>query len=340
MTTKPNMRDVARAADVSLSTVWMVINKKAGVSRQTAARVLQAVDELGYVVKSGRRRAEAARTVGLLIEESSIPAISDVFYGDIIRGIQAEADALGYQVVLSVFKRETPDPQNLRPTPPEQLSGLVIANDGDITPAAVKDLLSPAMPVVLIESHFDDARLACVLGDNFYAGYEIAKHVLDLGHRHIAVLKGPTKYSSLVDRLRGCLAAIAERKLSVPEAWLPEPIRGHPLKGYMQMREILAGAELPTAVIAISDKTALGAMEAIREFGLRIPDDISMASIDNTGESAFARPPLTTVHIPKYEIGVLALRKLHDIIEGRNTLPYKSVVYSELVVRESTRRVN
>lgn len=338
-TTKPNMRDVAKAADVSLSTVWMVINKKSGVSRKTAERVHQVIDEIGYVVKSGARRAaEPTRTIGLLIEESSIPAISDVFYGDIIRGIQAEAQVLGYQVVLSVFKRETSSPSNFR-SPPEKLSGLVIANDGDITPVAVKDLLSPTMPVVLIESHIDDVKLACVLGDNFYAGYEIAKHVLDLGHRRIAVLKGPTKYSSLVDRLRGCLAAIAERKLNVPEAWLPEPIRGHPLKGYMQMREILAGDDLPTAVIAISDKTALGAMEAIREFGLRIPDDISIVSIDNTRESAFARPPLTTVHIPKYEIGILALRKLHDIIEGRNMLSYKSVVYSELIVRESTQSV-
>ncbi len=334
------MRDVAQAADVSLSTVWMVVNEKPGVSRKTAERVRQVIDELGYVVKSGARRApQPARTISLLIEENSIPAISDVFYGDIIRGIQAEADALGYQLVLSVFKRGAPSLAEDHAL--ERSAGLIIANDGDIRPSMIKQLISPTLPVVLIESHIADAKLACVLGDNFYAGYQIAKHILDLGHRRIAVLKGPTKYSSLVDRLRGCLAAIAERKLSVPAAWLPEPIRGHPLKGYMQMREILTGAgdNLPSAVIAISDKTALGAMEAIREFGFCIPADVSIASIDNTKESAFSRPPLTTVQIPKYEIGVLALRKLQDIIEGRNTLSYKSVVYSELVLRESTRRV-
>ncbi len=337
------MRDVARAADVSLSTVWMVVNEKPGVSRKTAERVRQVIGELDYVVKSGGRRAsEPVRTIGFMIEESSIPAISDVFYGDIIRGIQAEADELGYQLALSVFKREAHSVAGDRLSPLKQISGLVIANDGDIRPAAIMELVSPTLPIVLIESHISDAKLSCVLGDNFYAGYEITNHVLDLGHRRVAVLRGPTKYSSLVDRLRGCLAALAERKLSVPEAWLPEPIRGHPLKGYMQMREILAGSDdnPPTAVIAISDKTALGAMEAIREFGLRIPEDISIASIDNTRESAFSRPPLTTVQIPKFEIGVLALRKLHDIIEGRNTLPYKSVVYSELVLRESTRRID
>jgi LacI family transcriptional regulator len=116
---------------------------------------------------------------------------------------------------------------------------------------------------------------------------------------------------------------------------MPEPVSGHPLKGYIQMREILELSDYPTAVVAISDKTAFGAMEAIREAGLSIPGDIAIGSIDNTIESGYTRPPLTTVHIPKYEIGVLALRKLHWMIEGNETIPVKSIVYSELVVRQS-----
>ena len=110
---------------------------------------------------------------------------------------------------------------------------------------------------------------------------------------------------------------------------------GHPLKGYVQMKEILEQLEYPTAVIAISDKTAFGAMEAIREAGLKIPDDIAIASIDNTLESGYTRPPLTTVNIPKFEIGVLALQKLHRLIQGEDTIPVKTIVYSELIVRES-----
>ena len=319
----------------------MVVNEKPGISPKTAAKVRNVIDDQGYVVKANRQsKPEQGQSIGLLIEESSIPAISDVFYGDIIRGFQAEAEELGYQVVLSVFDRQRQNLRHDRSSFLAQVSGLVIANDGDIEPATVKSFLTPDLPVVLIESHIDDYKVSCVLGDNFAAGYEIATHILQLGHRRIAVLRGPTKYSSLVDRVRGCLSAIAEQGLSVPDKWKPAPIRGHPLKGYMQMKEILSCGELPTAVIAVSDKTALGAMEAIREYGLQIPQDISIASIDNTKESGFARPPLTTVHIPKYEIGVLGLRKLHEIIEGRNNLSYKTVVYSELVVRDSTRRID
>jgi DNA-binding LacI/PurR family transcriptional regulator len=333
---KPNMRDVAEAADVSASTVWMVIHNKPGVSSKTSQKVWKTIDDLGYTVKNNLDKKKSTETLGLLIEQSTIPAISDVFYGDIIRGFQAEAEEFGYQVILSMFDRSKQSLGNIRSNLMPQISGLVIANDGDITPETIQELQSPRLPIVLVESHIENHQLTCVLGDNFMAGYKITRHILELGHRDIAILKGPTKYSSLVDRLRGCLAAIAEAGLTVPKDWMPEPIQGHPLKGYMQMRDILSTSKLPTAVIAISDKTALGAMEAIREANLHIPSDISIGSIDNTHESGYARPPLTTVHIPKFEIGVLAFRKLHDIIEGRNTIPLKSSVYSELIIREST----
>ncbi|MBK9746562.1 MAG: substrate-binding domain-containing protein [Chloroflexi bacterium] len=331
---KTTMRDVAQAAEVSATTVWMVAHNKPGIPAETIKKVRAAMEKLAYVVKP-EEISTKTDSVGLLIEQSSIPAISDVFYGDVIRGFQAEADYLGYHVVLSTFDRTTQDLDLLQTGFAQNVSGFVVANDGDIPPDMVMQIKIPNVPVVLIETYIEGQALPAVLGDNFIAGYKIARYMLDQGHRKIAILKGPSKYSSLVDRFRGCLAAMAEANVLPPAAWMPEPVHGHPLKGYVQMQEILALPEHPTAVIAISDKTALGAMEAIREAGLSIPRDIAIGSIDNTLESAYARPPLTTVHIPKYEIGVLAMRKLHRLIEGNETIPFKSVVYSELIVRES-----
>jgi LacI family transcriptional regulator len=328
------MRDVARAADVSASAVWMVIHNKPGVAPETAKRVWDKIAELGYVVKENNHD-QSAHTVGLLIEKGSIPAMMDSFYGDIIRGFQSEAQRSGYQVNLMMFDRTTESLDILKRGIMKTVSGLVVANDGDITPEMVIQLKAPNVPVVLVENHIDDQRLPCVLGDNFTAGYMVTQHMLNLGHRDIAVLPGPTKYSSLVDRLRGCRAALAEAGLLIPAEWMPKPVSGHPLKGYVQMKEILALERYPTAVIAISDKTALGAMEAIKEEGLRIPDDIAIASIDNIVESAYTRPPLTTVHIPKLEMGVLAFQKLRQLINSENDIPVKSIVYSELIVRES-----
>ncbi len=326
------MRDIASAADVSVTTVWMVIHNKPGISPDTAEKVWSVIHDLDYKPRKfdGNSQLE---TVGLLIEQSSIPAISDVFYGDVIRGVQSEAERLGMRVVLSVFDRNKRgfDLNGLI----RDVRGVVVANDGDLPAQTVLQLIARDLPVVLVESYIADHELPCVLGDNFMAGYQITRHMLNLGHRDIAVLKGPSKYSSLVDRLRGCMAAMAEEQLLFPPEWMPEPLSGHPLKGYVQMQEILALDRRPTAVIAISDKTAFGAMDAIREAGLRIPDDIAIGSIDNTRESQFTRPPLTTVHIPKYEIGMLAMRKLNNIIMGEAPTVFKSVVYSELIVRQS-----
>jgi DNA-binding LacI/PurR family transcriptional regulator len=331
---KPTMRDVAAAAKVSATTVWMVVHNKPGIPPETVEKVWAAMDKLSYVVKVENNGSKIG-SVGLLIEQSSIPAISDVFYGDVIRGFQAEAKRLGYYVLLSTFDRNTQDLDLLKMGFAQNVAGLVVANDGDIHPETIIQLKLPNIPVVLIESYIEGQTFHSILGDNFMAGYKIARYMLEQGHRKIAVLKGPAKYSSLVDRFRGCLAAMAEANILPPTEWIPEPVSGHPLKGYIQMKEILECAEYPTAVIAISDKTAFGAMEAIREAGLSIPGDIAVGSIDNTMESGYTRPPLTTVHIPKYEIGVLALRKLHRLIEGDDAIPVKSIVYSELIVRES-----
>jgi LacI family transcriptional regulator len=328
------MRKVAKAAKVSPTTVWMVIHNKPGIAQETVQRVWATIADLDYEVKSAINDSHG-ESVGLLIEQNSVPMISDVFYGEIIRGFQTEAERLGYHIVLSMFDRANGNIDILKRGFTQKVSGFVVANDGDITPQMVIQLESLSIPIVLIENHIDEQRLPCILGDNFMAGYQIVRHLLKLGHRKIALLKGPTKYSSLVDRLRGCMAALAEAKLIVPIEWMPEPVSGHPLKGYVQMKEILEQGEYPTAVIAISDKTAFGAMEAIREIGLKIPDDIAIASIDNTLESAYTRPPLTTVNIPRYEMGVLALQKLHSLIQGEDTIPVKTIVYSELIVRES-----
>jgi len=336
---KPSLRDVAREAKVSTSAVWMAIHNKPGIGPETFRRIWETISLLGYTVKSTSVDQDV-HTVGLLIEKSSIPAIMDSFYGDVISGFQAEAQRSGYHVNLMMFDRANELTSIFKNGFIKSLAGLAVANDGDITPEMVIQLEATNLPVILIESHLDSEKLPCVIGDNFTAGYIATQHLLGLGHRAIAVLPGPKKYSSLVDRLRGCRAALAEVGLLIPPEWLPQPQSGFPLKGYQQMKEILALDHHPTAIVAVSDKTAIGAMEAIREAGLRIPEDIAIASIDNITESAYCRPPLTTVHIPKREMGILAFQRLHHLITNDHDIAVKNIVYSELIVRESSGRVS
>jgi len=333
------MRDVARQAGVSLSAVSLVVNGKPGVSPEIREHVQQIISNLGYkntlTTDNGSSQA-----VGLLIEKSSMPVIVDSFYGEIIRGFQTEAQRMGYHIVLSMFDRNVDNLDELCSSLESKVKGLVVANDGDITPEMIGQLQSIRIPLVLVENHILNQKIPTVIGDNFMAGYAIMRHVLDYGHQAVAVLKGPTKYSSLVQRLLGIYAAAGEAGIVIPPEWMPKPVSGHPHKGYMQMQEILRLPHRPTAVVAISDKTALGAMEAIKEHGLRIPEDISIASIDDIAESAYTRPPLTTIRIPKYEMGVVAFDKLQRLIQGELELPVQSIVYSDLIVRESCLNLN
>lgn len=338
-TRRSNIRDVAAAANVSPSAVSLVIRGRPGVGAKTRERVWAAVTELGYEVPAAAAAASAAQApaVCLLIEKGAMPAALDVFYGDIIRGFQAEAQRLGYQVFLHMYDAGADTADLLRATLPEGARGLVVANDGDIRPDLVDQMLGAALPVVLIENHVPHTPLRCVLGDNYEAGYVVTRHLLEGGHRSLAILRGPAKYSSLTDRLRGAFAAAGEAGVRVPAAFLPDPVSGHPRKGYVQMRQILAlgETERPTAVVAVSDKTAIGAMEAIREAGLRIPDDIAIVGIDDVGESAYTEPPLTTFRIPRNLMGTIAMRTLHHVIGGEEEPVAKTIVYGELVVRGS-----
>jgi len=331
---RPSMRDVADAASVSVSAVSLVVRGKPGVAAETRERVWEAISQLGYTVAAPENGKSL--TVGLLIERSSMPVILDIFYGDVIRGIQSEAQRLGYQVLLHMFDHAAESLESLGSSLSGEVDGLLVANDGDITPEMIIQLEMLQVPMMLVESYLPGQQLPCVLGDNFTAGYTVMRHLLDLGHRSIAILRGPRKYSSLMDRLKGCLAAAAEAGIIIPAEYMPHPVSGHPQKGYVQMREILRLPERPTAVVAISDKTAFGAMEAIKEEGLRIPDDIAIAGIDDVSESAYTRPPLTSVRIPRMEMGVLAMQKLHRLVSGEPEVAVKSVVYSDLVVRKSS----
>jgi DNA-binding LacI/PurR family transcriptional regulator len=332
---RSNIRDVAAAANVSPSAVSLVIRGRPGVAATTRERVWAAVEELGYQVPTtitiARRQA-----VCLLIEKGTMPVLLDVFYGDILRGFQAEAQRLGYQVLLHMYDSSADTLALLTQSLPDEAKGLVIANDGDVRPEVVSQLQQFELPLVLIENQAPNHRLDCVLGDNFEGGYAVTRHLLDLGHRRLAILRGPTKYSSLVERFRGSLAAVAEAGLLVPPECMPQPVSSHPKKGYLQMRELLALPERPTAVVAVSDKTAFGAMEAIKEAGLRIPDDVAVVGIDDVAESAYAHPPLTTFHIPRHDMGVLAMRKLQHLIKADRGPTAKTVVHGELIVREST----
>lgn len=331
----PTMRDIAAASGVSLSTVSLVINGKTGVRSDRRERVLKAIKELGYTVDGRQNGAVETKVFGLLMESLSEASRSEGFYTRIVSGIEETAYQLGYQVLMHFFRPDIDPINSIRELMGRDIGGLIIANDGDVTPEVIRKIAEAGLPMVLVEN-FQSIPIHSVTADNFTAGRIMTEHLINLGHRRIGALGGPEKYSSLRDRMRGHLTAMVENNLSSEPSLRPAPTSGHPRKGYVQMQQLLALPEPPTAVFAVSDRAAFGAMDAIKDAGLTIPDDISVVGIDDVRDSAYSTPPLTTFSVPKYELGRTAVTILHNLVLGNTLAPARTVLLGKLEARQST----
>jgi LacI family transcriptional regulator len=328
------MRDVAAAAGVSLSTVSLVVNGKPGVAPNRRERVIRVIKELGYTADSRVISPVETKVFGLLMESLSEASRSEGFYTRIVSGIEETAYELGYQVLLHVYRPDIDPIHSLRELMGRDIDGLIIANDGDVTPQVIRKISEAGVQMVLIEN-FQSFPIHSVTADNYTAGRVMTEYLIKLGHTRIGALGGPAKYSSLRDRMRGHIITMIEHGLPVDPALQPPPVSGNPRKGYVQMQQLLALPEPPTAVFAVSDRAAIGAMEAIKDAGLRIPDDISVVGIDDVRDSAYSTPPLTTFSVPKYDLGRVAIFILHDLISGKLIPPARTVLLGKLVERQS-----
>ncbi len=330
MAHRPTVKDVADDAGVSLATVSLVLNGRAGVSAETRQRVQAAIERLGYQ-RRGQRPA-----IGLLIERLSVPAYSDPLVGLMIHGVEIEASQRGYHVLLASVERGSADLPAM--VVEQQVGGLVVVGGGDLSDAYIRTLADTGMPLVLVDNYVNGLMLPCVLGDNVTGAYLATRHLIELGHERIALLEGPRKYKTLTERREGYLRAMDEAGLAVDPTLLVQPLHVSPRKGYHEAQQLLAlpSRQQPTAIVAISDKTALGALEALKEAGVRVPDDVALVGFDDVSESALVSPSLTTVRLPAREMGEAAVQRLAGLMDGADTTPAKTVLYTELIVRHSS----
>ena len=328
------MRDVARMAGVPLSAVPLVVANRPGVAEGRRQRVQAAMKQLGYVAAVPRPRR--GPRIGLVIEALRVPVLTDIFYGEVIAGIQAEAQARGCSVWLQVFDETAQSIEAIIRAARAECDGLILANGGELTDARIDRLVASGIPLVLVDNHVLGRALHCVLVDNLGAGYAATQHLIQLGHKRIAMMTGPRRYRNLVDRVDGYLDALADAGLAAGPALMPAPPAYEERKGEAQMQALLALPEPPTAVVAVSDKTAFGALGVLQRAGLRVPEDMSLTSIDDVVDAATTVPALTTVAVPKCEMGAEAVQRLLALLEDPATPPRKTVLYTCLVERAST----
>lgn len=325
------IRDVARRAGVSVATVSRVVNRSNHrVNPQTRRRVQAAVRQLGYqanvIAQSLKQRA--SRTIALIV-----PDISNPFYPAIARGIEDAARQRGYAVLLcNTYEELARERAYLQLLRKRWVDGLIFATAGSNT-AHLRALRRERLPVVLVARDVDGEDIDAVLVDNFRGGYDAATHLIRLGHTRIACLAGPSSLRSAAERRRGYVRALAAAGLPAPEALLVEgdfTAAG----GRAAMQTLLARGPF-TAVVAANDLVAIGAMEALRAAGRRVPEDVAVVGFDDITFASVVSPALTTVAQPKYRMGQLAMERLFDLLRGREPAERRIVLEPQLVVRES-----
>lgn len=306
---KVTLHDVARAAGVSTASASLALNDREGVSSETRQRVRDVAKELGYLRFGKRSETTQPPTINVVIERLPVAPMSDPFNKPILLGIESAARRHGYRIAMEfVTPDDHPDQASWRRGGAE---GLLILGGGDLKPSWIQEAIDAGMPLVMVDNVIPGLDLPSVVPDNLAGAYSATRHLLEAGHERIGFIRGPSKYWTLSERLAGYMLALAHAGRWPAQALVPPRVSHGDEKGYGEMLQLLDLPEPPTAVLAVSDKAAIGAYRAIAERGLAIPRDISVVGFDDIELGRALNPPLTTVHVSGEQVGRVAFERLY-----------------------------
>jgi LacI family transcriptional regulator len=304
------------------------------ISQETRQRVLEAARQLNYYPTAAAQSLASGKTkrIGLILGEGQERLAADAFLPSFLQGITASVHQRGYLLVLQLAEDVPSHEAYARLIHEQQVDGLILSGPTTDDPL-LRQLTEERYPLIL-HGRLEGNSLPSVDVDNYAGAYQAVNHLVAAGHRRIGFISNaPLSYAGTQDRFAGYQQALSEHDLPQDDelirtaAFLPE-------SGKVAMEELISIPNPPEAVFAASDVVALGAMTAIHQAGLRIPEDIAVVGFDDIFLAAHASPPLTTVRVPAYGLGWTAAEILIRFIEGENDVA-SVTLETELVVRES-----
>lgn len=307
------MRDIAQAAGVSMATVSLVLNGKAGISEATRLRVTEAADALGYDTIA-RRTNGRPPTISILIEHLPTAPTSDPFNRHVLASIESEARRAGYRTVIE-FATEEDGPATGH-WAGNWAAGVLILGGGDLKPEWIASALEAKLPVVIADHFIPGVQVPTVVPDNFAGAYAITRYLVTAGHTRIGFLRGPSKYWTLEERRGGYLLAMQQDGLGPPPELVPPRVSHGHEKGFGETIALLDLPDPPTAIFAVSDQAAVGAYRAIASRGLAVGEDISVVGFDDIEVARMLTPPLTTVRNSGTDLGRVAFGRLLGMMRG------------------------
>lgn len=307
------------------------MNNSGPVNGETRRRIEEAADALNYVPNSAARSLITARThtLGVLL-----PDLYGEFFSEVIRGIDQTARSGEYHLLVSSSHNEQPDIEASLKAMRGRVDGLIVMSP-HVSAAVLAKSLPSTLPAVLLNCAVEGKSFDSVVIDNRSGASAMVRHLLELGHRRIAVIKGTANNFDSNERQAGYQVLMQEAGTYDPAFEVDGEFTEE--SGYRATQRLLELSPRPTAIFAFNDSMAAGALSALQEKGIRVPEDISVAGFDDVSLARYLNPPLTSVRVPIASLGSHAMDRLLEAIRSENKHQRKSrTLETTLVVRRST----
>lgn len=326
-----SIKDIARAASVSHSTVSRALRNSPLVNLQTAEKIRRIAKENNFRVSAVGRSLATGRThsIGIVVT-----TITDPFIAEVVTSVEETANARGFSVVLANSKGDADREMKVVQSIEERRVDGILVLSSRVGSVYMPLLAEMKIPIVLINSQHPGDFVYSLTIDNLEASQAAVRFLIQLGHRKIAYISDKFGLQSDTERLLGYRRSLEGSGLK----FRPEFIVSGDADaegGMHAMEQLLALTDIPTAVFCYNDMTALGALKAVRRGGLSVPEDISIVGFDDLTIASYTHPPLTTIRQPKQQMGRMATELLLNLIDGSKAETSRKV-HGELIVRDST----
>ncbi|AAF96046.1 TPA: substrate-binding domain-containing protein [Vibrio cholerae] len=330
------MKDIARLAGVSTSTVSHVINKSRFVSDEIAERVNNAAQQLNYAPSALARslKMNRTKTIGMLVTTSTNP-----FFGEVVKGVERSCYHQGYNLILCNTEGDNQRMKaSINTLLQKRVDGLLLmcsTLEGERLDVFDR---YPDIPIVVMDWGPILFASDKIQDNSLQGGYMAAKHLIECGHKEIGCITGPLIRHQAQMRYEGYKRALAEAGIAINPDWIVESdfeCEG----GYQAFEKLYQRGKLPSALFVSNDMMAMGVIQAASQRGLRVPDDLSLIGYDDVHIAKFMTPALTTIHQPKYRLGKAAVDTLLYRLENPDTTAQVVQLEPTLVVRNSVRKL-
>ncbi|NOZ60310.1 MAG: LacI family transcriptional regulator [Calditrichaeota bacterium] len=329
------IKDIARLANVSISTASKALNDRPDVSPGTRQRVKEIAKNYNFSPNAFGKglKSKTTENIGVIFCRENQPLSGNPFYSRVLEGIESEIGMNNYNLVLHLIPECNQDhlPKMVRE---RQVDGLVLV--GIFREDFVKRIISVNLPLVYIDPKFEISNCNQIIIDNEHGAFLAMQHLVRKGHRKIGFISGDLSRLSFELRYQGYLKTLERNNIPVLKNYISA---GGIEQGYDHVKKLLSQPDPPTAIFSANDINALYGYKAVQDMNLKIPDDVSIVGFDDIDLARFSTPGLTTIRVFKQELGSIGVRILFRAIRKEIDSPIHTVVPVQLVERESVRKI-